>query len=167
MRLTKPVSDAINDQINIELQSAYTYLSMSAYCECISFPGCGKWLRMQAEEEQGHAMKLYHFMRERNAKIELKAIPTPPIEFKSIVDIFEQSLKSEEKVSDSINSLYELAFKEKAFATAAELQWFLTEQVEEEKTARDILAKFQRVKDDPAALLDLDEELGERSAAGH
>jgi ferritin len=164
MKMTPAVQDAINSQINIEFQSAYSYLAMSAYCESIMFPGCANWLRMQAEEEQGHAMKLYHFMRERSARIIFQPVPGPPMDYKNIVDVFEQSLKNEERVSESINNLYELAFKEKSFATAAELQWFLTEQVEEEQTARMILAKFQRVKDDPAALLDLDEDLGSRSS---
>ncbi|MBX7246117.1 MAG: ferritin [Candidatus Sumerlaeaceae bacterium] len=166
MKLTKVMENGINGQINMEFKSAYTYLAMSAYCERIKFPGCASWLRQQAGEEKGHAMKLYDFLRERDATIELLPLPAPPQNYKSITDVFEKALKAEEAVSASINDLYELAFKEKTFATAVELQWFLKEQVEEEKTARDILAKFQRVSDDPGALLDLDNELGARAGSG-
>jgi len=163
MRLSKKVLDAVNEQINMELSSSYTYLAMSAYCERISFTGCASWLRVQSQEEKDHAMKLYEFLSNRGAKIVLKAIAAPPVDWKSLLDVFEDSLKNEEKVSDAINGLYELALKEKAFATATELQWFLTEQVEEEKTARDIVAKFRMVGKDPSGLLDLDRHLGSRS----
>jgi len=165
MRLTNKVLDAINDQINMELVSSYSYLAMSAYCERINFKGCAAWLRMQSQEEKGHAMKLYEFLTDRGAVIVLKPIPGQPTEWKSLLDVFEQSLKNEEKVSDAINALYGLAMEEKTFATAAELQWFLTEQVEEEKTARDIVSKFRLVGDDPGGLLDLDRHLGSRSTA--
>jgi ferritin len=165
MRLTQKVTDAINDQINMEFLSAYSYLAMAAWCERKSFRGSAAWLRAQSIEERGHAMRLFEFLVDRGATIELKAIPGQQTEWPSLQAIFEQGLKNEEMVSDSINRLYELSLNEKAFATAAELQWFLTEQVEEEKTARDVVAKFQLVGKDPAAVLDLDRELGARSAA--
>jgi ferritin len=94
--------------------------------------------------------------------VKLAALEQPRSEFKSLVDIFERSLAQEQEVSKQIDALYELAFKEKVFAAMAELQWFITEQVEEEKTVREVLAKFQMVKDDPSSLLDLDRELGAR-----
>jgi ferritin len=161
----KPVHDAINDQINAELNASYTYLAMSAYCELQHFPGCAKWLRLQSQEEYGHAMKLFDFLLARQGTITLKAMPEPMTShFKSVVEVFEKALEQEQEVSQQIDTLYELAFKEKAFA-AVELQWFLTEQVEEEKTARDIVARFHLVRNDPAAQLDLDRELGTRSSA--
>lgn len=163
MKINQALQNAINNQIQMEFNSAYSYLAMSAYCERTFFPGCAKWLRMQSGEEKDHAMKLFQFMIDRNARIVLKEVPAPPVDFESLAQVFELALAQEEKVSKSINSLYEAAMKEKAFATAVELQWFLTEQVEEEKTARDIVAKFHLVKHDPAALLDLDRELGNRS----
>ncbi len=156
------VLKAINDQINMELAASYAYLAMSAYCQRQNFVGCAHWLRVQSREEYSHGMKLFDFVLARDHDVELKAMAAPTIRFASIVEVFEQALKQEQETSRHIDALYELAFKEKAFAALAELQWFLTEQVEEEKTAREILAKFQLVKNDPAALLDLDRELGAR-----
>lgn len=162
MKLTQKMQDAINEQINVEFQSAYVYLAMSAWCERENFLGCAAWLRAQSHEERNHAMKLYNYMADRGAKIELKAIPAPKTDFESIEAVFSQGLKNEEYVSESINKLYELAIQEKAFATAAELNWFLTEQVEEEKTARTIVAKLRMIGGDGPALLDFDRELGSR-----
>lgn len=162
MMLNDTVQAAINDQINNELFSMYSYLSMSAYCEHILFRGCAHWMRLQAQEEYGHAMRLYDFLIVRQARVRLKPIETPQIEFKSVTETFERALEQEQTVTQQINALYELAFKEKAFAALVELEWFINEQVEEEKTARDIVHKFHLVQDDPAALLDLDRELGAR-----
>jgi ferritin len=165
MRLSKKMQDAINNQINMEFVSAYSYLAMAAWCERMSFRGSAAWLRAQSIEERGHAMRLFEFLVDRGATIELKAIAGQPADWPSLQGVFEQGLKNEEAVSDSINQLYKLSLTEEAFATAAELQWFLTEQVEEEKTARDIVAKFHLVGKDPAAILDLDRELASRTAA--
>ncbi len=162
---TQTVQDRLNDQINTEFVSSYNYLAMSAYCERHNFLGCAHWLRVQSQEEYGHGMKIYQFMQDRNSKVVLKALPAPRVDFQSIVEVFEQALEQESQVSAKINDLYELAFNEKAFAALVELQWFITEQVEEERTAREIVAKFNMVKSDPAALLDLDRELGARTGA--
>lgn len=159
------VQDALNDQINTELYSSYNYLSMSAWCERKNFRGCANWLRVQSQEEYAHAMKLYDFLVARNGRVVLKAISAPRIEYDTIPEVFQQALEQELDVSRRIDSLYELAFKERAFAALVELQWFITEQVEEERTARDIVAKLDLVKDDPSALLDLDRELGARTLA--
>lgn len=162
--LSQIVQDALNDQINTEFYSSYNYLAMSAYCENQNFRGCAHWLRVQSEEEHMHALKLYHFMINRSAKVVLKEIKTPKGEFSSIPQVFQEALAQELDVSRRIDHLYELAFKEKAFAALVELQWFISEQTEEERTARDIVAKFELVKADPSALLDLDRELGSRAA---
>jgi len=111
-----------------------------------------------------HAMKLFDFILARNASVDLKPLEQPRQTFASVADVFEKALEQEQEVSRQIDSLYETAFKEKAFAAVAELQWFLTEQVEEEKTGREIVAKFKMIGNDPASLLDLDRELGSRSA---
>lgn len=158
------VVEAINRQINMELGASYAYLGMSAYCERQKFMGAAKWLRMQSQEEHMHAMKLFDFVLARNEDVELQAIERPRMTFNKVADVFERALEQEEEVSRQIDALYETAFTEKAFAAVAELQWFLTEQVEEEKTAREIVAKFKMVGDDPASLLDLDRELGARTA---
>jgi ferritin len=158
------VQDAINKQINNELAASYSYLAMSAYCERENFLGCARWLRMQSQEEYAHGMKLLDFLLLRNGVVALKSVPEPASKFKNVTDVFEQALKQEEDVSSQIDGLYELAFKEKAFAALVELQWFLTEQMEEERTAREIVAKLHLLENDPAAMLDLDRELGGRLA---
>jgi ferritin len=165
MKLTKPMIDAINEQINMEMYSSYLYLAMSQWCGRENLHGSAAWMRVQSQEETTHAMKLYDFMVERNAPVELKAIAAPTSKYKNLLAIFESALAHEEKVSASINRLYELAMKEKTFATAVQLQWFLTEQIEEEKNAREIVARVKVVLNDPVALFDLDAKLGERSAA--
>jgi ferritin len=167
MSMSSVVRDAINHQINAEMSASYQYLAMSAYCEAQHLRGCARWLRLQSREEYGHSMKLFDFVIARGADVELKPLTAPTVNFTSLVEIFETVLRKEQEVSAQIDSLYELAFKEKAFAALVELQWFLTEQVEEEKSARDILAKLRMVQDDPASILDLDRELGSRSEDEH
>ena len=157
------VVDAINRQVNSELSASYSYLAMSAWCEGQKFTGAARWLRLQSQEEYMHAMKLFDFILARNARVDLKPLEQPRQSFASLADVFEKALEQEQEVSRQIDALYEIAFKEKAFAAVAELQWFLTEQVEEEKTGREIVAKFKLVGNDPASLLDMDRELGSRS----
>jgi ferritin len=136
---------------------------MSAYCEHENFTGCAKWLRLQSQEEHGHAMRLFDFLLARDGKVALKAISEPTMKFKSLTNVFEAALEQEQGTTAEIDLLYELTLKEKAFSALVELQWFITEQVEEEKSSREIVAKFHLTKDDPAALLDLDRELGRRA----
>jgi ferritin len=159
------VLNAINEQINSEFEASYTYLAMAGFCEQQKFLGAAKWLRFQSDEERMHGLKLFDFVLARDGKVELKSIEQPKTAFDSLAAVFEQALAHEQRVTTQINSLYELCFSEKAFAEMTELQWFLTEQVEEEKIAREIVAKFRLVKSDPAAILDLDRELGVRSTA--
>jgi ferritin len=138
---------------------------MAGFCDRQKFLGAAKWLKLQRDEERLHGLKLFDFVLARDGAVELKAIDRPNVAFESLAAVFETALEHEQRVTTQINSLYELCFTEKAFAEMTELQWFLTEQVEEEKTARDIVAKFRLVKNDPAAILDLDRELGVRSTA--
>ncbi|HYO24346.1 MAG TPA: ferritin [Lacipirellulaceae bacterium] len=161
--LSPVIEDAINEQINNELFSSYSYLSMAAWCEHQQFIGCAHWLRVQSQEEYGHAMRLFDFLLARNGVVKLKPIAQPEIAFSAIVNVFEKSLEQEERVTNQIDALYELAFNQKAFAALVELEWFITEQVEEEKTAREVVHKFRLCKDDPASLLDLDRDLGARA----
>jgi ferritin len=158
------VHEAINRQINAELSASYAYLAMSAFCARQNFHGCAHWLRLQSQEEYGHAMKLFDFQLARDGAVELKGMSEPKNTYESIGAVFEAALLQEQDVSRQIDMLYELAFKERSFATTVELQWFLTEQVEEEKSTREIVAKFRLVGNDPASLLDLDRELASRSA---
>jgi ferritin len=156
------VVEAINEQINSELSASYSYLAMSAWCERQKFTGAARWLRLQSQEEYMHAMKLFDFILARDQQVVLKPLDQPRQTFDSLKDVFERALAQEQEVSRQIDSLYETAFHERAFSAVAELQWFLTEQVEEEKTGREIVAKLQMIGDDPASLLDMDRELGSR-----
>jgi ferritin len=160
--LSQVMQDAINEQINNELFSSYSYLSMAAWCEHSQFVGCAHWLRLQSEEERGHAMRLHDFLIARNCRVVFQSITQPEIDFESVVEVFEKALSQEQKVTSQIDGLYELAFKEKAFAALVELEWFITEQVEEEKTAHEVVHKLHMVAGDPASLLDMDRDLGNR-----
>jgi ferritin len=160
--LSQVVVDAINTQINSELSAHYSYLAMSAYCEGTNFLGAAKWLRAQSREEYGHAMRLFDFLLAKNAKVELKALKEPRLNYASLFDVFETAYRQEQEVTKQINGLYEVAFREKAYDTVVQTEWFVNEQVEEEKSMREIVGKLQMVKDDPPSLLDLDRELGGR-----
>ena len=159
------VLEALNQQINAELGASYEYLAMSAWCRSQNLLGTAKWLRLQSQEEYGHAMKLYDFVLDRGGEVSLKAMAAPMQKYASLHDVFERVSKQEQAVSGQIDSLYDLAFREKAFSATVELQWFLTEQVEEERSAREILAKLKLIANDPAALLDFDRDLGNRTTA--
>jgi ferritin len=162
--MNQRVVEAINRQINSELSASYSYLAMSAWCERQKFVGAARWLRLQSQEEHMHAMKLLDFLLARDCDVKFLAIQAPQAPYASLLDVFERALEQEQEVSHQIDALYETAFTEKAFAAVAELQWFLTEQVEEEKTGREIVAKFRLIGNDPPSILDMDRELGSRTA---
>ena len=160
--LSKAMQDAINQQINAEISSAYLYLSMSAYCASNNRPGSAHWMRMQWQEELSHAMKLYEYVNDRGGRAMLKAIPQPPTEFKSLLDVFQQVLDHERVVTGMINHLYEGAVKENDYPTQVMLQWFISEQVEEEKNASEIIEQLKMIGDQGAAVIMLDRHLGMR-----
>jgi ferritin len=161
--LSKEVLEGINDQIRNEIASAYLYLSMSAYCETQNLSGMAKWLRIQWEEETQHAMKLFNYVVDRGGTVVLQAIEKPPAKFKSVLGIFEEVFAHEQKVTALINKLYETALKTKDYATQVELQWFIKEQVEEEKNAAEIIELMKRAGDSGPMLLMLDRQLGLRA----
>lgn len=165
MVISKKIQTAINKQINAELYSSYTYLSMAADSEAKGFPGFGRWMRKQSEEETAHAMKLFNFVLDRGGRVELDAIAKPKASFGNVAQMFEESLKHERKVTQMIHTLHQLALAEKDSATAVMLEWFIEEQVEEEKTAMDILDSLKMAGDNPAAMLMLDREVAAREAA--
>ena len=160
--LTEKMQDALHKQINMEFGSSYSYLAMAAYCELNSYVGSAAWFKVQSQEEHAHAMKIYEFLLARGCAIKLLPLTAPKGEFGSLPEVFEKALEQENSVTRSIDQLYELAHQEKAFAALVELQWFITEQVEEEKSVRDIVTRMRRVAGDPSALIDLDRELGTR-----
>jgi len=163
--LSKTIQDAINDQIGKELYSGYVYLSMSAYFQSVNLPGCANWMRVQYQEEVTHALKLYDYVHERGGQITLQAIPQPKSKFKSPLDVFEQALGHEREVTASINKLYALSQKENDYPTSIKLQWFVTEQVEEERNAEEIVEQLKMIGDNKVALLMLDRQLGARAAS--
>ena len=161
--ISPTIQNAINDQIKHEFFSSYLYLSMSAYFETLSLPGFASWMRVQSQEEHQHAMKFFDFLNDRGGSVELQALDQPPSEFQSPLDVFEQSLAHERKVTALIHRLYELALKESDYATQTLLQWFITEQVEEEKNATLLIDQLTMVGDNRAALLMMDVELAKRT----
>lgn len=163
--MSPKVLSAINEQVAEEFSASFSYLAMAAWCEHHQFTGAGHWFRLQSQEEHAHAMKLFDFLIARHHPVELGEISRPPATFGSLLEVFEAAQAQEQVVSRQIDALYEMAFTEKVFAAMAELQWFITEQVEEEKNVREIVAKLRMVKDDPSSILDLDRELGARAAA--
>lgn len=156
------VRDALNTQIKSELYSGYIYLSMSAYAEAESLPGFAHWFRKQAEEELAHALRLFDYVNDRGGKVTLMAVEQPPTEFRSPLDLFERALEHERKVTGMIHDLYRTAGEAGDAATQVMLQWFIDEQVEEEKSAGLIVEQLKRAGDHGAALLMLDRALAER-----
>jgi len=161
--LSKAIQDAINEQINKELFSSYLYLAMSTYYAESNFSGFASWMKVQSSEEYGHAMKFYSYVIERNGHVELETIEKPHAKFKSPVDVFKQVLEHEKKVTAMINKLYELAMKEKDYPTQIMLEWFITEQLEEEKSAGDILEQLKMIGDSSVSLIMMDRQLAARA----
>ncbi len=161
--LGKAIQDAMNEQMKNEFYAAYQYLSMAAYCESENLPGFAHWMRAQAQEETEHAMKFYDFILDRNGRVVLQAIEGPVVEFGSPLEVFERALEHEQRVTAMINDLYGLAVRESDYASQTFLQWFVTEQVEEEKNAGDVVETLKMIGDKSEALFLLDRELGRRT----
>lgn len=162
MARTQGMESAINDQMAKEFYAAYLYLGMAAYFEAQSLPGFAHWMRMQHSEEQVHALKLFQYLLDSGGHIELKEIAKPPADFKSPLDVMQRALQHEQKVTAAIHKLYELAADEKDYPAQLALQWFITEQIEEERSVTDIINRMKHAGDDGAALLMIDHELAAR-----
>ncbi len=160
--LGKKIQDAMNEQIKNEFYSAYQYLSMAAYCESVNLPGFAHWMRAQSREETEHALKFFDFILDRGGRVVLQAMEQPVVEFGSPLEVFERALEHERKVTAMINDLYGLAVRENDYASQTFLQWFVTEQVEEEKNAGDVVETLKMIGDKSEALFLLDRELGQR-----
>ncbi|NLM00347.1 MAG: ferritin [Treponema sp.] len=165
MAITKEMQDAINDQINAELYSAYLYLSMGAYFADEGLTGFENWMRCQYMEETMHAMKMFNYVIERGGRVELKAIDQPAKTWNSYVEVMEEVLKHEQYVTSRINKLVSLSRKLEDYASESFLMWFIDEQVEEEASAEELLIKLKRVKDSPNALYQFDSQLATRVLA--
>jgi len=160
--LSKKMEEALNQQLNAELYSAYLYLSMAAWFEGKNLPGFGHWLKVQTQEETVHGLKFYNHLAARAGVIKLRPIQGPETEWTSPVAAFEAVYKHEQKVTALINDLVEIALSEKDHAAKILLDWFVNEQVEEEDSAREALQKLEMAGDNPSALFALDQEMRAR-----
>ena len=160
--MDKKLQKAFNDQIKNELYSAYLYLAMAAYFDSKSLSGFSHWMKVQHKEEVSHAMKMFDFLNDRGVRVLLQPIAQPTLEYGSTLEVFEETLKHEKKVTSLINALYDLAMQVEDRASGVFLQWFISEQVEEEKNATQIIETLKMIKPEGPALVMLDRELAKR-----
>ena len=161
--LNQRMEDALNEQHNAELYSGYLYLAMSAWFQSVNLSGFAAWMRVQAQEELVHAMKFYDYINERGGRVTLKTIDGPPSEWDSPLAAFEGAYAHEQKVTGMINGLVDLAREEHDHATEIFLQWFVSEQVEEEDSANEVVQKIKLMGEASGGLFMLDRELGQRT----
>ncbi len=161
----KNMQDTFNEQIKNEMYSAYMYLSMSMWFEAKDLPGFAHWMRAQYIEEQTHALKLMDFVVDRDGVVTLLPIPQPPLTFTSALNVFEATLAHEQKVTEMINHVYAVAIEDKDTASQVFLQWFITEQVEEEKNADLIIEQLKAIGSMRGLLIMLDGHMDERKAS--
>jgi len=164
--LTQRTLEAMNRQMMMEIGASYAYLAMSARCETLELPGFAAWFRAQSGEEWLHAMKFFDHILDRDASARLEALPAPPADYPSPLEAFAAALENEQAVTRSVHDLYALAEEEKDFASQSFLNWFLTEQVEEEKRIKDILGWLRRIGDSGHGLYLLDRELAQNLPPG-
>jgi ferritin len=160
--LNERMAEALNTQLNKEIYSAYLYLSMSAYSSFIGLKGFANWFMVQYQEEMVHAMKIYNYVDSQGGQVKLMAVEQPATEFESALEMFEKTLEHEKFITKSINDLVNLAIEEKDHATNIFLQWFVTEQIEEEGNDNDIISKLKLVGDKGNGLFMIDRELASR-----
>ena len=160
---TEKMQKALNGQLNAELYSSYLYLSMNAYFKSVNLDGFANWMHYQAQEELEHSMKFYDFIIQRGAKVELMQIEPPPTEWSSPLAVFEATLAHEQKVTGLINDLVNVAHEENDHATNIFLQWFVSEQVEEEESVGGVLEQLKLMGDAQGGLFMMDRELAKRS----
>ncbi|MFQ5706659.1 MAG: ferritin [bacterium] len=160
--LSNTLEKALNEHIQQEFYSSYLYLAMASYCESINLGGFAHWLRAQSQEEWSHGMKFFEHVQHRGGRVRLQALDQPPSDFGSPLEMFKQVLEHERQVTAMIHKLYEQALKENDYPAQVMLQWFVSEQVEEEKSAHDIIEQLKLIGDQGTALLMLDRQLGAR-----
>ena len=164
--MDQAVQDAVSEQIGKEFYAAYLYLAISAHFDRMSLVGFSRWMRLQAQEELSHAMRLFDFMNSSGTLVRLGPIEEPPSEFGKPLPVFEAALAHEREVSDLIHRLYDLAVQKHDHATQLALQWFITEQMEEEKLVGTAVEQIRMAGENQAAILILDRELGTRTTEG-
>jgi ferritin len=158
----KKIQDALNTQINLEQYSAQLYLAMSAHCQGKGFRGFAQWLLVQAQEETKHAMKLVAFVLDRGGRLELARIDAPPLDFGTVTQVFEKILEHEKAITLKISALFELSRTEKDWASEVALQWYVTEQVEEEANVGQIVDQLKAVGEQGGGIWYLDSKMGKR-----
>lgn len=159
--ISQETSSRINAQINRELYSSYFYLGLSAQADASNLKGTAAWFKAKHREEMNHALKMYHYLLEQSAKVQLTEVAAPPADTEGVLDMFERTLAHEQEVTSAINGMMDHALSEKDHATNVFLQWFVTEQIEEEATVNDILGRLRLFGDQGQGLLLIDNELGE------
>jgi ferritin len=160
--LSKTMEEALNRQVNREFYSAFLYLAMSSYFASENLTGFAHWMRVQSREEQAHAFKIFDYIIDRGGKVSLATLEAPKAKWSSAGKVFEETYAHEQKVTGMINALVELAMTERDHASFEMLQWFVKEQVEEEKQAYEILAQIRMVGDTPGHLIYIDRHIGKR-----
>ncbi|MBK8049236.1 MAG: ferritin [Anaerolineales bacterium] len=161
--ISETLQKAMNAQVTKEFYASQLYLAMSAHFEAVNLRGFAHWMRVQSDEERGHALRFFDYVLERGGSAELGAVDAPPAEFGAPIEIFKEALGHEQKVTASINAIYALALKENDYAAQAFLQWFVSEQVEEEANATEMIDRLHMAGDNSAALLMLDSEVKARA----
>ena len=164
--LTEKMQKALNGQLNAELYSSYLYLSMNAYFKSVNLDGFANWMYYQAQEELEHSMKFYDFIIQRGGNVQLQQIEAPPSEWSSPLAVFEATFEHEQKVTGLINDLVDVAHEERDHATNIFLQWFVSEQVEEEENVGGVLEQLKLMGDAKGGLFMIDRELAKRSPSG-
>ena len=160
--LSKKLLQGLNDQINFEFYSSYTYLAMAGYCESIDLSGFANFFRVQAKEELDHAMKLYDYVYQKNGSVVLEQVNKPQGNYDGIIDVFEKGYEHEQLVTRKIYELTDIAYEEREHSTISLLKWFIDEQVEEENNFNSLVKRVRRIEDNPAGLYLMDDELATR-----
>lgn len=161
--LSKELQKALTTQLNREYHSAYIYLGMSVYCSKEGYNGAASWFLIQYQEEIAHGMKMFQYLEDQDAEISLPDIKGVKVDFKSMLDVFEKSLVHEQFMTKNLNNLSDMAMKDKDHATYNLLQWYVTEQVEEEATVKEIIDNIKLIGDNGYGLYTIDKELASRS----
>lgn len=163
--ITKKLEEAINEQINFEFYSAYIYLAMSAWLNDQNMNGFSHWMQIQAREETFHAMKLFNYIHDRGGHVRLQSIKQPELEWKSFLDVFKHAHQHEQTVTSRFSNLTDLAMQERDHVTTVLLQWFITEQIEEEATVRNIVDQLSMIGESKDSIFMLDRELNQRQVS--
>ncbi|MCL1597999.1 MAG: ferritin [Actinomycetia bacterium] len=164
MKLSDTMAGEFNRQLTMELDASNAYLAMAGWLENAGFPGFSSWMQMQSEEERLHGLKLYQFILDRETEISIGSIDAPKATFESLIDAFETALAQEKAVTAAISNMYGIASAEGDYASIPLLQWFVTEQIEEEATVSQVIDDLELAEANPQALLLLDREMGARVA---